>query len=480
MSEYRVVEGSEIPSLALRNTRVLKALESDEEYVLEAETFTPADSDDGLEELPEACPKCGTMYDYKGIGRIDQQVKDTPIHGKRVRLMLKRRRYQCRSCKATFMEKPAWLHDERRATTRLVDAIQKDIFLMPNSHVANKYGVDDKTVKNIFDDFVRSKESLYTIETPRVLGIDELYILKKPRGVFTNIEQRTIIEMKQDRNVQTVIDFINTLDKSKIEIVTADMWNGYRRALRTALPDAQVVVDKFHVQRQANYVLEKVRRGMRAGRTRAENRQLRFDRKYLLKRRRDLGALDDMTELERILKASPELRDAYELKELFYDIHDNATSESDARRRWANWLELCPKKEQQKGGNWFELVQAMTNWEDEVFAYFRYAERFTNAYTESMNRLIREIDRAGRGYSFEVLRARVLFGQEFKRKPVKHKLKPEIRELLDKGLTADGREFFLGDSSLYEELEDATYNVYGTEIESVALWLETHGQPDSD
>ncbi|MFD0677029.1 MULTISPECIES: transposase [unclassified Paenibacillus] len=41
----------------------------------------------------------------------------------------------------------------------------------------------------------------------------------------------------------------------------------------------------------------------------------------------------------------------------------------------------------------------MANWEEEVFAYFDH--RITNAYTESLNGLIRVINRLGRGYSFE-------------------------------------------------------------------------------
>jgi hypothetical protein len=53
------------------------------------------------------------------------------------------------------------------------------------------------------------------------------------------------------------------------------------------------------------------------------------------------------------------------------------------------------------------LTKAMDNWEAEIFAYFDY--RVTNAYTESLNSLIRVINRLGRGYSFEVLRAKILF-----------------------------------------------------------------------
>lgn len=40
-----------------------------------------------------------------------------------------------------------------------------------------------------------------------------------------------------------------------------------------------------------------------------------------------------------------------------------------------------------------------------------FTHRITNAYTESLNSLIRVMDRLGRGYSFEALRAKILFSE---------------------------------------------------------------------
>ena len=41
------------------------------------------------------------------------------------------------------------------------------------------------------------------------------------------------------------------------------MWNPYRAAVKAVLPQARIVVDKFHVVRMANDALEKVRKGFR-------------------------------------------------------------------------------------------------------------------------------------------------------------------------------------------------------------------------
>ena len=54
-----------------------------------------------------------------------------------------------------------------------------------------------------------------------------------------------------------------------------------------------------------------------------------------------------------------------------------------------------------------ELVSTMTNWQQEIFAYFDH--QVTNAYTEALNGLIKVSNRVGRGYSFEVIRAKMLY-----------------------------------------------------------------------
>ncbi len=54
-----------------------------------------------------------------------------------------------------------------------------------------------------------------------------------------------------------------------------------------------------------------------------------------------------------------------------------------------------------------DLLSAMTNWSNEIFSFFE--QPITNAYTESVNSLAKGMNRMGRGYSFDVIRARMLY-----------------------------------------------------------------------
>jgi transposase len=49
-------------------------------------------------------------------------------------------------------------------------------------------------------------------------------------------------------------------NRDKVRYVAMDKWKPYRDAIQSVLPDATIVIDKFHVVRMANNALEKIRK----------------------------------------------------------------------------------------------------------------------------------------------------------------------------------------------------------------------------
>jgi hypothetical protein len=122
------------------------------------------------------------------------------------------------------------------------------------------------------------------------------------------------------------------------------------------------------------------------------------------------------------------LGQAYKLKEDFYDIWDTSQSRGEAIARYEEWSSKIPADVQPQ---FEQLTKAINNWHVEVFNYFDH--KVTNAFTESKNNIIRAVNREGRGYSFAVIRAKILFGV---RHVVHSQAKPQVR---DSGNGAMGR-----------------------------------------
>lgn len=196
-----------------------------------------------------------------------------------------------------------------------------------------------------------------------------------------------------------------------------DMWSPYKSAINTVIPHAKIVIDKFHVVKLANEALEKIRKANRQKVSVKERRQLMRDRYVLLKRRKDLNDFDDQIKLQIWTEKFPSLGHAYELKEDFFDIYE-AESIDEAYKLYQKWLSNIPKELTE----YFEvLIKSVNNWEEEIFNYFNFP--ITNAYTESLNRLIKTMNHVGRGYSFETLRAKILFTQGYRKAKRKKKFK---------------------------------------------------------
>ena len=96
---------------------------------------------------------------------------------------------------------------------------------------------------------------------------------------------------------------------------------------------------------------------------------------------------------------------SYKVKEAGYRIYASKTRD-EAENRFAEWRASVT---QAMKGAFGDFKRAWGNWETEILNYFDH--RLTNAYTESLNNLIRSTNRIGRGYSFEALRARGTAGR---------------------------------------------------------------------
>jgi transposase len=367
--------------------------ENEHDYHIRAETIKPS----------SACPHCFSGNTV-GFGRREQMVRDLPMHGRRVGLYIHTRRFRCQVCSKTFYEALPEIDEKRLMTRRLTNWMGKQAIKRTFASIAEEVGCTESTVRSVFRDYINELEKTIRFETPQWMGIDEIHLIK-PRGVIANIQNNTIVELLPNRNKETIVRFLHHLaGKERIQYVAMDMWLPYREACQAAIPDARIVIDKFHVLRMANDALERVRKCLREDLLPKQRRGLMHDRFILLKRERELNDKESLL-LSGWIKNYPELGVAYRLKEDFFKIYETQ-SPDEAQAHYLMWkAQLTPEF----ADAFSDLVRAWENWAPWILEYFNHP--VTNAYTESLNNLIRVMNRLGRGYSFEALRAQILFAE---------------------------------------------------------------------
>lgn len=159
---------------------------------------------------PNYCPVCGSLHPDLVIYKSRQQIiRDLNIHNQRVSLFVKKRYYRCKECSGCFAEPLYCVDGKNRMTVRLRNHIAEKAKITPFSTLENDLKISHTTIRKIFLEEV------------------DLQSLQKPNNV---------------------------------EVVTMDMWSGYRNAVYETLPNAIVVIDKFHIVKMLTEQLDNMRR----------------------------------------------------------------------------------------------------------------------------------------------------------------------------------------------------------------------------
>jgi transposase len=360
---------------------------------------------------PKLCPHCGIIAPAViGHGHKPQIFHDLPIHGMMVGILIDRRRYRCLECNKTFLEPLSGMDTRRNITLRLLRYIEENAVNKTFTSLADEVGLSEATIRRIFHDYFTERLKHYHPEIPRWLGIDEAHLLDDYRCVLTNIEESCVLDMLKNRNKVTVVNYLYSLpNKDGVEFVCMDMWQPCREAVECCLPKARIIVDKYHVVRGANKALDDLRKVVGQSMTGSQRRKLMHSRFLLLKRFKNLDTTEQF-KLDTWLCQQPLLKRAYDLKEEFFDIFDSSETKLQAMSRYAAWAKAV-SADPALHDVFKTLITSMTNWRVPIFNHFDTLpdNPLTNAFTESLNGIIKHLNRTGKGYSFTVLRAKILF-----------------------------------------------------------------------
>lgn len=364
--------------------------------------------DDGYElnveytKEPDACQKCGVVGNLYRHGTKDVTYRDCAMWGKPTRLLVKVRRYKCRECGGTFLQPLEGIVDERRMTVRCAEYIQDHCLRDTFARLADHLGCDEKTVRNVASGYIAMLDDQFRPHLPEWLGIDETKLDGAMRCIITDVGENRPVDILPARDKDTLTAWLSRFkDRSRVRGIAIDMWRPYQRVAAEMFPGRPVVIDKFHVVRMAGQGLEKARIRIAKERPKAVGTSWKRSKTVLNKRPANLSARQRF-DLDTWLDNEPDIATAYRLKEAFYGIYDLPKAE--AIKAFDAWPASVPAEMK---GDFKDLLSAMKNWRTEILAYFDHP--ISNAYTEALNGVTKVVNRAGRGYSYEVLRARILF-----------------------------------------------------------------------
>ena len=334
------------------------------------------------------CPHCGTLtnkvHDYR-----TSVIKDSPIMGKLTLLYYCKRRYHCDICNRHFTEPFSLLPKNCRLTTRLCfEAIHLLKSSLNVSNVANQLGISASSI------FRRLNDIKYdTPKTlPLVLSIDEFKGNSggnKFHSILTSPNEHRVFDILPTRTQYRLEDYLMKFKNRKdVRYFVMDMYKVYKDIAKRLLPNATIVIDKFHVVKQVTGATERVRVRVQRNMHPSKRKYFKRSRKLILAHKSKLKE-ESLDALEVMLQQSNDLAQAYYLKELFYDFMDSKSS-SEAKPKLRKFINAASVSELDEFNS---VLTTLANWAKYILNSFDCP--YTNGYTEGMNNKIKVIKRNG-------------------------------------------------------------------------------------
>ena len=357
-----------------------------------------------IERKPHTCPCCKTITDKFHDYRV-QIIKDIPAFCKFIFISLRKRRYVCPHCGKRFYENVEFLPKYHRMTNRLsafVLHLLEDVRSF--SSVAREVNLSVSTVIRIFDIVGYSHPQ----SPPEVLAIDEFKGNtgdEKYQCILTDPKTGIVLDILPNRTTECLIKYFKQwdLDKRKaVRYFVSDMWQPYTDLATALFKNSILIIDKYHFIRQMIWAFEAVRKSEQKKYGKKNRLCFKNSKRILTKRAEKLNDYQK-DRVNAILYISDNLRTAYELKEMFYEIVDTEDRKQ-ARDLMLEWIYAA----QSSGlSEYVKCSNTMINWQYGILNSFDYS--YTNGFTEGCNNKIKVLKRNAYGYrNFRRFRNRIL------------------------------------------------------------------------
>lgn len=205
---------------------------------------------------------------------------------------------------------------------------------------------------------------------------------------ITNLDLPRVVSILHTDKKKDIDRFLKKIPKevkNKINAVCIDMSAGYKSSLEQYLPHSKVVIDKFHIVKDANSRLNEERLIIN------EMEKLKAPKKLFLINKENLT--DKQKKLiKHWFKKIPDLEVLWFFKEAIREMYASENEEQ-AQKRLELIISGLYKQRSKVTSDWAKTLE---RWKKPILNYFQY--RITNGYTEGMHTKFKLLKRLGYGF----------------------------------------------------------------------------------
>lgn len=380
-----------------------------------------------LSYTPKYCPICGCINENYSIikyGTKASDIKLLPCNGNPTILRLNKQKFLCKECAHSFL-----------ATSNIVEPncyISKQVKLKILSYLSLKLSEKDIAFMTYVSHSTVSRaiDSNYTAFSPsfnylpKHLMFDEFKSTKDAKGsmsfIFADCETHEIIDIVESRKLPFLKHYFSKYSrtaKEHVETICIDMYAPYMAIIKDMFPNAEIIIDRFHIVQLLTRAFNKTRVKTMANfpKQSMEYKRLKRYWRLFLKNETKLNStnfkhythfnhwISEQTLVKTSISVDPMLKTTYAaLQILLYDI--KAKNASNLKKDLNELLEK-------------NISEYMNTAISSILKYMDYVKNslhydYSNGTIEGLNNYIKVIKRIAFGYkSFFHFRNRILISR---------------------------------------------------------------------
>jgi transposase len=337
------------------------------------------------------CGGCAPRYD-----RRQREWRHLDICGLAVALEYELWRVECPRCGVTTEMVP-WAVAGSGFTHAFEEVVAYLAQHTDKTTVSTMMAVAWKTVGMIIERVVGRLGPKDRLSGLKRIGIDELSYRRHHEyvTVVTDHDTGRVVWVAPGKDAATVLRFFAALGPERtaqIEMITMDMSSAFQSAVAEAAPDAQVVFDRFHVQRLAHDALDKVRREQVRNVAGTDEASAVKKTRFALQKNPWNLSQSDHEKLANVQRSNKPLYRAYLLKETLAAILDGRQVNV-AREKLGEWIGWAARS---KLAPFQKLARTIRGHAEGILAYV--ATGLSNGLAEGMNAKVRTITKRSYGF----------------------------------------------------------------------------------
>lgn len=349
------------------------------------------------------CGKCGKHHKkgFHSSGWV--RIKDLDISGRKVYLMVLKRRYECPEDECVHTEEIEWVKLWGRVTRRYAEHVNRLTAITTNQEAGWFLDMDDQAIYRIDKEMLeeQAKEKLNPVPAAKNMSVDEVS-QRKYYKYLTNVidvDIRKVIWNAKGRTKEVMDRYYKAIGKEaclEIESIAMDGARPYIASAEEHAENALIVYDRFHIAAKLNKAVDTVRKSELKKARKQHNNELigliNCKQRFIL-----FKANSKLTErqsgyLEKLCQINKPIYEAMLLKESFLRVF-SLCSEDEAREYLNNWLREAFNSSLEP---FHELAKSFLNKIKYIFNWFK--RKISSAISEGFNNKIKRLKRMGYGY----------------------------------------------------------------------------------